>query len=49
MQQNTVDEYGMVVTQYFCIVNLAASVNPELCVYVCVCGGGGEGGGAKYC
>ena len=26
----------MVVTQYFCIVNLAASVIPELCVYVCV-------------
>ena len=34
MQQNTVNKYGMVVTQYFCIVNLAASVNPELCVYV---------------
>ena len=43
----TVSEYGMLVAQYLCIVNLAVSANLELW------GGGGGGvswgGAAKYC
>ena len=44
----TVSEYGMLVAQYLCIVNLAASANLELWGGW---GGGGVswGGAAKYC